>query len=209
MRLLLVLGVLAWLLLGAGLLRAESLVTATNLSNGTMYSDQVARQVGDLITVLVNENTRVDESQDTETSRESTLGAVVRALPESSRTLASVGSSTEGTLPIFEAESEKEFTGEGSFSQSGRMTTRITGRVTDVLDNGNLVIEGRRQLTFGDNIKTIRLTGICRAADLNADNLVNSERLHNLQVAIEGEGPISRSQQEGILGRILDIIWPL
>lgn len=190
-------------------LAAESLVTATNLSHGTMYSDQVARQAGDLITIRINENTQVAESQATETSRENSLRANVRALPESARTAATAGQSTVGTLPIFQVDSDKEFNGEGSFNQRGRMAAMITGRVVDVLDNGNLVVEGRRTLTFGDNTKTIRITGICRAADLNSDNLIESERLHNLQVAIEGEGPIARSQQEGLLGRLFDILWPL
>ena len=85
----------------------------------------------------------------------------------------------------------------------------ITGRVIDVLDNGNLVIQGRRTLTFGENIKVIRITGVVRTADLNSDNLVMSERIHNMQVAIEGEGPINRSQKEGFLGRLFDILWPL
>ena len=188
---------------------AQSLVTAKNLSNGTMYSDQVARQSGDLITIQVNESTTVAESQTTDTSRETDISAAITAIPNNARVSGAAGTSTVGTLPVMSGNSEKTFTGEGTYDQSNAMSTMITGRVIDVLDNGNLVIEGRRTLVFGENTKTIRITGVVRTADLNSDNLVMSERIHNMQVAIEGEGPINRSQQEGILGRILDFVWPL
>jgi flagellar L-ring protein precursor FlgH len=89
------------------------------------------------------------------------------------------------------------------------VSATITGRVVDVLDNGNLVVEGRRNIVLGDNTKTILITGIARAGDIDAGNAVRSERLHNFSVAIEGEGPLSRAEREGILSRLIDILWPL
>jgi flagellar L-ring protein precursor FlgH len=201
--------ILGLTILGASPLSAQSLVTAKNLSNGTMYSDQVARQAGDLITIQVNESTTVAESQTTDTSRQMDISAAITAIPNNARVAGASGSSTVGKLPVMSGNSSKTFTGEGSYDQQNRMSTMITGRVIDVLDNGNLVIEGRRTLVFGENSKTIRITGIVRTADLNSDNFVMSERIHNMQVAIEGEGPINRSQQEGLLGRLFDFIWPL
>ncbi|TVR11104.1 MAG: flagellar basal body L-ring protein FlgH [Planctomycetota bacterium] len=189
-------------------LKAQSLITATNLSHGTMYSDQVARQAGDLITIRISENTQVAEQKNTSTSTDNSKRLRVRAIPESPRIEASEGQSTVGTLPLLSLDSEREFDGEGSYNQRGQMSAMITGRVIDVLDNGNLVVEGRRTLTFGDNVKTIRITGICRSSDLNSENMVNSERLHNLQVAIEGEGPLNKAQQQGWLSRLLGVVWP-
>ena len=81
-------------------LSAQSLVTATNLSNGTMYSDQVARQTGDLITIQVNENTQVVESQTTHTSRETDISAAITAIPNTTKIQGAEGSSTSGTPPI-------------------------------------------------------------------------------------------------------------
>jgi flagellar L-ring protein precursor FlgH len=77
-----------------------------------------------------------------------------------------------------------------------------------VLENGNLVIEGRRIVRVNEDSKTIVVTGVIRTADVRSDNTVLSEKLHNFQVAIEGEGPLSRSQQEGWLGRLFDVVWP-
>jgi flagellar L-ring protein precursor FlgH len=84
----------------------------------------------------------------------------------------------------------------------------ITGRVIDVLDNGNLLVEGRRSVKVGNDTKTILITGIIRTADIQANNTVLSEKLHNFQVSIVGEGPLNRSSREGFLGEILDILWP-
>jgi len=56
--------------------------------------------------------------------------------------------------------------------------------------------------------KTILITGIIRTADVQANNTVLSEKLHNFQVSIEGEGPLTRANHEGWLGEILDILWP-
>ena len=62
-----------------------------------MYSDQVARQTGDLITIQVNENTQVVESQTTDTSRETDISAAITAIPNTSKVQGSTGSSTSGT----------------------------------------------------------------------------------------------------------------
>lgn len=190
-------------------LAAQSLFNAETLADGTLYSDQVARRIGDLITVRVVERTSVSETNETTTERTNDASFSVNLIPNSDRLPASVGTSSQGTLPGMNLSSEKSFEGDGEFQHTGSLEANLTGRVIDVLDNGNLVIVARRQLAFGpEETKTIILTGICRTADINSENIIVSERLHNFQVAIEGEGPLSRAQQEGLIGRLLDVIWP-
>lgn len=202
------LSVFLLLLLGAPV-AAQSLWQGETLADGNLYSDQVARRSGDLITIMVKETTSVTDSQKTERTRSSTLDASVGMVPFTSALPATQGTSTVGRLPALQMESEKEFEGEGKYSQRGDVRAVITGRVVDVLDNGNLVVEGRRSVKVNADTKTIIITGVIRTADIHSDNTVLSEKLHNFQVAIEGEGPLSRSQQEGWLGRLFDILWPL
>ena len=187
---------------------AASLWTAETLADGNLYSDQVARKPGDLITVLVKETTTVTDSQKTSRNRQNDLDASIQMLPQTTAIPAQVGSSTVGRLPALRASSDKKFEGEGKYTAEGEVRAVITGRVLDVLENGNLVIEGRRIVRVNDDSKTIVVTGIIRTADVRSDNTVLSEKLHNFQVAIEGEGPLSRSQQEGWLGRLFDVVWP-
>jgi flagellar L-ring protein FlgH len=199
---------LALLILSVGGLHAESLFKAETLADGTLYSDQVARRAGDLITILVKETTSVSERHKTENKRENTIDARINLVPGSDQIPAEVGSSSIGRLPGLAAASEKDFKGEGKIEAQGEVKAVITGRVIDVLDNGNLLVEGRRVVRVNKDTKTILITGIIRTADIQANNTVMSEKLHNFQVSIEGEGPLTRSGREGWLGEILDILWP-
>jgi flagellar L-ring protein FlgH len=192
----------------AGALGAATLWQAETLADGTLYSDQVARKKGDLITILVKETTSVTDRNQTETKRENTIDAAVNLVPGSSKGPATVGAGGSGTLPALSAAGTKDYKGLGNYVAAGEVKAVITGRVIDVLDNGNLVVEGRRSVKVNNDTKTILITGIIRTADIKADNTVMSEKLHNFQVSIEGEGPLSLSQQEGWLSRLLDIVWP-
>lgn len=198
----------AIVLLIAPNLPAASLFTAETMADGTLYSDSVARRQGDLITILVQESTSVSEKNKTTAKRDNTLSASVKMLPGVSQLPAVQGASTVDTLPAIAAESSKNFKGQGDYEATGEVKATITGRVLDVLDNGNLLIEGRRAVRVNDDTKTILITGIIRTADIRSDNTVLSEKLHNFQVSIVGEGPLTRAQSQGILGTIADILWP-
>lgn len=187
---------------------AQSLWSSESLADGTLYTDQVARRKGDLLTILVKETTAISEKAKTETKRKNDMSAQVNMLPATPQVAPTSGASTVGTLPGMGASSDKNFKGEGTFESTGDVRATITGRVLDVLENGNLVIEGRRQVKIQNDTKTILITGIIRTADLKADNTVLSEKMHNFQVSIEGEGPLARAQSEGILGQIADVLWP-
>lgn len=187
---------------------AESLFKAETLADGTLYSDQVARRAGDLITITVKETTSISERQKTENKRENTVDAGISLVPGTNQLPAQVGTASSGRLPALKAGSEKEFKGEGKIEAEGEVKAVITARVIDVLDNGNLLVEGRRLVRVNKDTKTILITGIIRTADIQANNTVLSEKLHNFQVSIEGEGPLTRANHEGWLGEILDILWP-
>ncbi len=195
------------LLAPVAMLPAASLFTAETMADGTLYSDSVARRQGDLITILVQESTSVSEKNKTTAKRDNTLSAAVNMLPYSSEIVQSAGNSSN-RLPAVSAESSKNFQGQGDYEATGEVKATITGRVLDVLDNGNLLIEGRRAVRVNNDTKTILITGIIRTSDIRSDNTVLSEKLHNFQVSIVGEGPLTRSQSEGFLGQIADILWP-
>jgi flagellar L-ring protein FlgH len=187
---------------------AASLFTAETMSDGSLFSDQVARRSGDLITILVQENTSISEKNKTTAKRDNKLQASINLVPGASATPAAVGASSVGKLPAIDADSSKEFSGQGDYENTGAVKATITGRVLDVLDNGNLLIEGRRAVRVNEDTKTILITGIIRTADIRSDNTVLSEKLHNFQVSIVGEGPLTRAQSQGILGTIADVLWP-
>lgn len=185
-----------------GPLAGQSLFSARTLDEGTPYDGQVARQVGDLVTIRVIETMTVEEKMETDHSRDNAASVGIDQVPFTAR-------GTDGrALPGLGARSSKEFEGEGEIKGQGRMTFTISARVIDKLDNGNLVLEARRSLRINNDQKTVLLTGVCRRADIAADNVVASTKLHNFEVSVVGDGPLTRAQQQGLLGRLLDVIWP-
>jgi flagellar L-ring protein FlgH len=196
---------LGLLMLCFACLPAQSLVTATSLSDGTLYADQVARQVGDLVTIQIQETNSIKESSETETGRTNSG----RLSGNWSKPSEDGGTSVSKVIPGISFQTDTGFEGEADYSNSGEIKATVTGRVIDVLANGNMVIEARRTLRFGSDSKTIVLSGIIRRDDVGPNNSVMSEKIHNFQVGIEGQGPLTRAQQRGWLGRLLDILWPL
>lgn len=196
------------ILLAAGPLAAVDLMTATTLDQGNLYADTVARQRGDLITIQIMESVSISGTAKTERKRDNTLSATVTMVPGTNQLPAAEGSSSINHLPALKAGSSKDFKGEGSTQASDLVKAMITAKVVDVLDNGSLVVEGTREVTVNKDKKTILISGIVRPADIRSDNTVLSEKLNGFKVSIVGEGPLARSQDEGWLGRLADILWP-
>ena len=180
--------------------------TAETLADGTLYSDQVARRIGDLITIHVSENTTVTESHKTDTSRDNDLNfAVEPYCPVQAVRVSS--EATTGTLPPgLDITSGKEFAGEGSYQASGAVSARITGRVIDIMIMVTCSLRVGAKSPQNDS-KTI-LIGVVEPQILAGGNVVSSEKIHNFMVSIEGEGPLTRSQQEGWLARLMNVVWP-
>lgn len=189
-------------------LAAESLFRAETLADGNLYADATARRRGDLLTVVIQESTSVTENQKTDTSRDNKIGAGVNMFPGSNQLPAQIGQSTNGRLPGIDMESNKEFQGQGKYDLTHKVRSTIAVQVVDVLDNGSLVIRGSREVLVNEDRKTIQIAGIVRPSDIKSDNTVLSEKLYDLQVSIAGEGPLTRAQQEGWLGKLIDIVWP-
>jgi flagellar L-ring protein precursor FlgH len=192
----------------AGPLAAESLWKAETLADGNLYADATARRRGDLLTVVIAETTSVSENQKTDTSREQSVDLGIDLVPGSNQLPAAVGESSIGRLPAVKAGSSKDFQGEGKYDMTSKVRSSIAVQVVDVLDNGSLVIRGSREVKVNEDVKTIQIAGIVRPSDIRSDNTVLSEKLYDLQVSIAGEGPLTRAQQQGWLGRLVDIVWP-
>ena len=188
-------------------LAAESLFRAETLADGNLYADATARRRGDLLTIIIQESTSITEEQKTDTSRDNKAELGLTYVSGTNALPASVGKGI-GTLPGLSAQSGKEFKGEGKFDLTHKVRSTIAVQVVDVLDNGSLVVRGSREVLANEDRKTIQIAGIVRPSDIKSDNTVYSEKLYDLQVSIVGEGPLTRAQQEGWLGKLLDVLWP-
>ena len=166
-----------------------------------LFEDIKARRIGDMITVLLQEQTDAEKSADTGTTK-STCTEIADPII--------LGTSvTRNGDPIFRnsLQSEHEFDGAGESSQSNSLTGSITVSVVDVLANGNLVVQGEKWININQGEEFIRLRGIVRPSDVSADNTIASTRVANAQIQYSGSGVLNETNSMGWLARFFNGPW--
>ena len=159
-------------------------------------------QVGDLITVLLNESTQADRSQKTDISRD----ASNTALPSGANLLL-------GNIhPILDGlnmnSSKTTSTGKGTAAQGASLTGSVTVTVTDILANGNLVVRGEKKLGLSEGTEVIQVAGVIRPQDIGPNGTVQSLRLANAQIAYRGTGDLASASKPGWGTTGLMKFWP-
>lgn len=185
-------------------LRAQSLWKDDR--SRSMFADKRALAVGDILTVLVQENTTTAKDNKTSTARESGMDAGLSTFfysPNASPLL-----TRRGQLPTLKWNSKNQFTGGGSVANSEQITARVAVQVIEVLPNGNLIIEGRRETVIGRENQTMILRGIVRPDDVLANNTVYSYNIADAKIEIVGKGTLTDAQRKGWFSRIWDKVNP-
>jgi flagellar L-ring protein precursor FlgH len=171
-----------------------------------MYADKRASRVGDLITIVVQENTTANKNSQTSTSKKASMDAAITAFLYSP---AASGLLTKGgTLPALKYNSANTFDGGGSINNSQQIVAQVTVRVIDVLPNRNMMIEGTRETSFSGEKQNIVLRGIVRPEDVTANNTVFSYNVADAKIQIIGKGAITDSQRKGWFTKIWDKVSP-
>ena len=196
--------------------RAETLGS----SSCDLYSDKRARMIGDLVTIVISESASLSSKAETSTKRESTVGGSVTSfLYPSAKAITEEDSVNDGlkytgsrfgmhkgTMPAWQWEGKNKFAGGGTMSNTDSFTGRITAVVKDVLPNGNLFIEGSRDVFLDKERQKILISGFVRQEDIAADNTVSSKFIADARIFYQGKGPIRESQNRGWLSKIWDKI---
>lgn len=168
-----------------------------------LFSDRRGRAINDIITVRVVESV-------------SATGAADSSLTKNSEAEASVSKlfGLDGKLPSFidptnlaSNESQTRFQGGGSTTRSGELSTTMPARVVDVLPNGDLVLEGIREIDINGDRQIIVLTGSVRTMDVSRQNVVLSSQMAQLRIRYFGKGLIRDNLRPGWLVRILNKIF--
>lgn len=169
-------------------------------------SDKRASRLGDLLTIVVQQNTSATKDNTTKTSKTSGVDASVSSFLFSpgASSLATKG----GKLPAMKFDGKNEFNGGGSINNSEKMTDRVTVRVVDTQPNGNLVIEGTRQTSFGGEVQDVILRGVVRAEDVSANNTVFSYNVADATIRMVSKGAVSDSQKKGWGTKVWDKVSP-
>lgn len=175
-------------------------------SSVSIVADKRAHAIGDILTILVQENNTTTKDNSTQTSKKNAVDASLDTFFYSP---AASGLLTKGgKLPALKASSTQEFDGGGKISNSEKITARIAVRVMDVLPNSNLVIEGSRSISFAGETQEAVLNGVVRVEDVTANNTVYSYNVADATIKYSGKGPVSDTQRKGWFTRVWDKLTP-
>ena len=175
-------------------------------SSRPMFSDKKAITSGDILTVVVQENTTTSKDNKTATSKSSAVDSSISSFfysPGASKLL-----TRNGQLPALQYASKNDYSGGGTINNSENIVAQVAVQVIDVLPNGNLVIEGKRETAFSGERQTVVLHGVVRPEDVTAQNTVLSYNVYDATIQIISKGTITDSQRKGWFNRIWDKISP-
>ena len=165
--------------------------------NTNWFGDARPSRVGDIVTVLVNEQTDAKDEATMDVSK-------------STNNNINEGQNGTGILSFIRGltfTTTNSAVGDGSSERKHHATATLACLVTEVLPNGNLVIEGTRDIRTSEEMLQLQLVGVIRPQDVNADNQINSQLVANAEISVKGHGVITRSQKPGVLTQILQAVF--
>lgn len=184
---------------------ADSLFSAAVAHEGTLISEERARfEVGDIITVLVQETVSAETSAGTDTEKESELTA--GADPDANPFLSNI--IPDKWFPNWGVNVEHEHESDGTTRRSNRLTLVVSCVVTEVYPNGNVRIEGSKRVTVNREDTNLMLAGDVRTLDVSPANTVTSSQLANAEVELKGHGPLWNNERRGFFTRLFDWVSP-
>jgi flagellar L-ring protein precursor FlgH len=168
--------------------------------------DKKAQFVGDILTILIQENNGATRQNNTTTSKKTSLNAAIASVlygPSVSGLL-----TKKGTLPAINYTSDAEFNGGGSIANAETITAQVSVKVVDVLPNGNMVVEGQLHTAFSGEKQDAIVRGTVRPDDVMANNTLYSYNIADATIQFMSKGTITDAQRKGWFTRVWDKLSP-
>jgi flagellar L-ring protein FlgH len=196
---------------------AQNMATAAGPSDGSLWDDRgalgamfinaKARHIGDIVTIRIVESSKATNKANTSTDRASSLNAGIDSFFGAEKRF-------PADQPFFNpfgrisGSMGSEFEGSGTTQRSGDLNAYMTAQIVDMLPNGNLIIEGNREVRVNNENQLITLTGMIRPRDIAANNVVQSTYIADARISYSGRGVVNDRQKPGWMTRVLDVVWP-
>ncbi len=183
---------IAAFVIGGGAVEAKSLwVDGGSMS---LYADKKARNVGDILTIVINESTTQTATKARTNSKSGSL---------------SVGTGTGifDFIRAFSASGGDNFQADGSATDTSRFSGQITVTVIEVLPNDNMIVEGVQSIWQNRDEHKITLRGTVRRDDVTVNNTVPSTKVADASIRFDGKGPLNAKQRQGILTQLFNFMF--
>jgi flagellar L-ring protein precursor FlgH len=194
-------GALVFMLGACSAVKADSLYPGSSTAVKTsttainLFSDAKAHNVGDILTILIQETASATSSAATKNSKTETgslgpgVGPILRQ------------------LGIFSLSGSQSMDASGSTTRNDNLNAEIAVTVKQVLPNGNLLVEGTRKVGMNKETQTITLTGVVRQQDISSSNTVPSPLVSDAQISYSGKGPVGDKQREGLITKLFKLVF--
>jgi flagellar L-ring protein precursor FlgH len=159
----------------------------------TLFEDPRAHHVGDVVMIRLQEAFNASKTASTQTQKD---GSATLSAPMFAGKIPLNGDTT--------LDAKRAFKGQGTTSQQNALTGSITAVIVEVLPNGNLVISGERALQLNQGEEFVRVKGVVRAVDVQADNSVTSDRIADARISYSGRGVLDDTNRQGWLARFFN-----
>src|SRR3954468_1876895 len=171
------------------------------------FKDQRAARIGDLVTVKVNVTDKANLNNETKRSRLNTEGF---GLPNAFGLESNAGVKAAGIAAdkLLNATSNTSSDGAGSVQRAEQVTTNVAAIVTQVLPNGNLVVEGKQEIRVNFEVRELIVAGVIRPEDIESDNTIDSTKIAEARIAYGGRGQITDVQQPRYGQQLMDVLLP-
>jgi len=165
----------------------------------SMYADVKARKIGDVLSVIISESNTASKNAQTNSKKQNKT---------STKGEATTGG-LEGLFPGMggSIDLSTQYSGQATTTRDGKLSSRMSVRVVDVLPNNNLVIEGTKTMEINEDVEVVTLSGVVQPEYISASNTVYSYQVANAKITYKGKGSISQGHRIGILGRILNWLF--
>lgn len=164
----------------------------------SLYTDKKGRQVGDVVTILVVENAQAKNNTQTTTDKKNDIGIS-----------SDKGSGLLDWLPGFgvSAKTDIGYKGQGNTARNGELKATVSAKIVSVLDNGNLLIDGSKQVTLNNETETITVNGLIRPEDISSANTVFSYKIADAVISYSGAGDTENGHRPGLFARFFNWLF--
>lgn len=161
----------------------------------SLYTNHRAMKKDDILTIYIEENAKAGSQSSTNTNKKNSFG--VQNVK---------GTGALDMVPGFGASGGANvgYDGKGGTTREGNLVAKVSARVVEVLDNGNLVIDGQKVVEINEEKEIIKVSGIVRPQDIGSDNTILSSSISEAKITYSGKGVANTGQRPGFIARFLN-----
>jgi flagellar L-ring protein precursor FlgH len=174
----------------------------------TFFKDQRARNVGDILTVMINIDDEAKMSNESKRNRAASDNLDLPALGGFETNINKILPEAADVTNLVETSSDSSHAGKGSVNRKEEIDMRLAAVVTQILPNGNLVIQGRQETRVNFENRILELMGVIRPEDIDTNNQISYEKVAEARISYGGKGQITDMQQPRYNQQLYDIIAP-